>query len=170
MNTANKDQRGITLMELMIVVVTIGIMAAMATPRFLDYIPKLKTKAAVREVVSQMRLARSAAIAEKSPIGIYFNAYEGEYIVFADTVDVGSHLYDEADPLIRSNEFPPEIELGYATFSDNVVIFDADGSASTSGSITFLSRQGGGLYEVSVIAGTGKVKMREVDSVELTAL
>ncbi|MFC1476060.1 GspH/FimT family pseudopilin [Candidatus Zixiibacteriota bacterium] len=166
MNTANANQRGITLMELMIVVVTIGIMAAMATPRFLDYIPKLKTKSAVREVVSQIRLARSAAIAEKTPMGIYFCASEEEYIVFADTVDVGSCLYDETDQLIRTKEFPPEIELGYNTFDDNVVIFAADGSASSSGSVTFLSPAGAELYEVSVLAGTGKVKMQEVDALD----
>ncbi len=166
MNRTNTNQSGITLMELMIVVITIGIMAAMAAPRFLDYIPTLKTKAAVREVVSQMRLARSAAIAEKTPIGIYFHSYEGGYTVFADTVDVGSHLYDETDPIIRQKEFPPEIELGYLTFDDNVVIFDADGSASTSGSIIFLSPAGEELYEISVLAGTGKIKMQEVDALE----
>lgn len=162
MNPVKTNQRGITLMELMIVIVTLGIMAAMATPRFLDYIPRLRTKAAVREVVSQLRLARSTAIAEKIPMGVYFNSYEGGYVVFADTVDVGSQLYDETDRLIRTAEFAPQIEMGYVTFDNSVVIFDADGSASSSGSITFLSHDGEQLYQVSVIAGTGKVKMEEV--------
>ena len=149
-------------MELVIVVVTIGIMAAMAVPSFMDYFPRLQTRAAIREIASQLRLARSTAITEKRPIGVHFDSYEGGYTVFMDTVDVGSQVFDETDPVIRTTEFPPQVEYGYTTFNNNVVIFDADGSASSSGSITFFSQQDEELYEVSVIAGTGKVRMEEV--------
>jgi len=163
MKALKMNQRGITLMELVIVVVTIGVMAAMAVPRFLNYIPKLKSRAAVKEVVSQLRLARSAAIAEKRPVGVYFNDADGEYIVFVDSVDVESQVYDECDPLIRSKTFSHGIEMGYGTFDDNVVIFSPDGSASSSGEIAFIMDQGATMYQITVLAGTGKVKMREID-------
>lgn len=165
MKALKTNQRGITLMELMIVVVTIGLMAAMAVPRFMDYIPKLKSKAAVKEVVSQLRLARSAAVAKKRPIGIYFDTYERKYIVFADSVDLESQTYCEADPQIRCKTFPSGIEMGFVTFDDDVVIFSPDGSASSSGEMVFTSGDGGTMYQISVLAGTGKVKMAEIESV-----
>jgi len=163
MSRLQADQRGITLMELIIVVVTIGIMAAMAVPRFMDQIPKLRTKAAVKEVVSQLRLARSAAIAEKRPIGVFFNKDEGEYLVFADSVDVDEQSYCESDPVLKTKTFPKGIKLGYATFENSAVIFSPNGSASSSGDVTFYASETGGLYQVSVLAGTGKVKMQEIE-------
>jgi Tfp pilus assembly protein FimT len=159
------NQRGITLMELMIIIVTVGILAAMAVPRFMDYLPKLKSKTAVKEVVSQLRLARSAAIAEKRPIGVYFDEDEGRYVIFADSVDLESKTYSESDPQIREKTFTEGIEMGYMTFADDVVIFDPDGSASSSGELAFVIPASGTMYEVSVLAGTGKVKMEEIESV-----
>jgi len=164
MSMPGTNQRGVTLMELMVVIVTIGLLAAMAAPRFLDYIPKLKSKAAVKEVVSQLRLARSSAIAEKRPVGVYFNTAEKKYVMFVDSADVASHIYSDADPKVRESAFPQGVEMGFITFSNNVVIFNPDGSASTSGEMAFLSPEGDRLYRVSVLAGTGKVHMEEVES------
>ena len=161
------NQRGITLMELSIVVVTIGILAAMAVPRFMEYIPKLKSKAAVKEVVSQLRLARSAAIAEKRAVGVYIDADEGNYTVFVDSVDVESKIYNETDPLIRMKAFDAGIEIGYNTFDNSVVIFEPDGSASSSGEMAFIIPARGTMYEVSVLAGTGKVRMDEIESTDV---
>jgi len=162
MSRLQADQRGITLMELVIVVVTIGIMAAMAVPRFMDQIPKLRTKAAVKEVVSQLRLARSAAIAEKRPIGIYFDYHEGEYIVFVDSVDVDAQSFCESDPVLKTEIFPRGIQLGYATFENSAVVFSPSGSASSSGEVMIYAHETGGLYQISILAGTGKVKMQEI--------
>ena len=166
MSTGKNDQRGVTLMELMVVIIVIGLVAAMAAPRFLDYIPKLKSKSAVKEIVSQLRLARSRAIAEKRLVGVYFNTMDHTYIMFVDSADVASQEYTEVDPLLRQSTFPRDVEMGFITFSNNVVIFSPDGSASSSGQMAFLSPEGDRLYQVSVLAGTGRVRMEEVESAE----
>lgn len=159
------DQRGITMTEMMIVVVTIGIFAAMAVPRFMEYIPKIRAKSAVKQVVSELRRARSSAISGKRPVGVYFDVNSRDYIVFVDSVDVDAQTYAEgSEPELRRNELAVGVEMGYITLANNVVIFAPDGSASCTGRMAFLAEEAQVLYEVSVLAGTGKVKMVEIES------
>ncbi len=162
MRPQNTNERGITITELMIVVVTIGIMAAMAVPRFMDYIPNLKSKAAVREVVSALRSARSAAIAEKKPHGVYFDYDDGLYHTFIDTLNVADQVWEQEDEQLLTKEIPAGVEMGYTTFNNNVVIFSSDGSASSTGEAAFSVPETGRMFRVTVLAGTGKIKMEEI--------
>ncbi len=157
-----KNKRGLTLMELTIVVVTIGVLAAMAAPRYLNYIPKLRTKSAVKEIVSQLRLARSAAIADKNPVGVHFNYYDGNYTLFRDSIGLGTELYDLGDPVVKTSKLPNGIEMAYMTIDNDVVVFNSDGSASTSGTISLVAETTEQMYEISIVKGTGKVRMEEV--------
>ena len=61
MNRILKNRAGITLIELLITVVIIGIVAAMAAPRFEIAYNRMKFKSANRDMVSSLKLARSTA-------------------------------------------------------------------------------------------------------------
>jgi type IV fimbrial biogenesis protein FimT len=53
------NRKGFTLLELIIVVALIGIVATLAAPSFNDSLARMRLKGAVRELASDIRLARS---------------------------------------------------------------------------------------------------------------
>jgi prepilin-type N-terminal cleavage/methylation domain-containing protein len=156
------DQRGITFIELMTVVAVIGIMAAMAVPSFLTYMPKLRVKAAARDVVSQLRLARSKAVAERRPFGVAFNVGNGSVITFADTDDPGSQSYSVSDSVIRTDTVSQDVALNSCTYANNCVVFNSTGAASTSGDLQVVTGDGSIIMSINVLASTGRVRLSEL--------
>jgi Tfp pilus assembly protein FimT len=156
-----KNENGTTLIELVIVAVLIGLLSAMAVPRWLEYLPQMRTKAAAREAVSTLREARSRAISQKVPYGVYFDTENGECVMFCDTDAPGDNLYVEGDSTIMTRKMAHDVQMGYTTFDGNVVFFQPSGEASNTGSVTLTSENYRTMLVIDILAGTGKVKLSE---------
>ena len=158
------NNRGITVLELTIVTVVIGVISAMAIPQFGKVMERLKLKTAGRDVLSSMRLARSAAVSQKDQFGVYFDYTENEYILFHDVANPSSFTYDYgSDSVMLTNTLPKRVNLGYDTFPNSAVIFRPNGSAASSGQVLLYSYSEGEQYlgslTVDVLASTGRVKL-----------
>jgi len=155
------NKKGFTLIEVAIVAVTIGIISAIAVPRFGKVMTKLKIKAAGRDIISQLRLARSYAVSQKKPYGVYFDVENNKFMIFKDKVNLSSQTYDAGDSTIKTFDLPLDVALGYTCFNNDVVIFNPNGSASSTGSVD-LYPQAQEVYDyimIDVLASTGRVKM-----------
>jgi type II secretion system protein H len=159
---SSNGQRGFTLIELVSVVAIIGVIAAMAVPNFLSYTPKLRVKAEARDIVSQLRLARSMAIAERRPYGVHFNEGVGVFCLFGNTKDPASAEYTYDDSLLRADTVNADVAMAACTFANDCVVFNSRGSASGSGDLQLISLDGSTLMSINVLASTGRVKLTEV--------
>jgi prepilin-type N-terminal cleavage/methylation domain-containing protein len=154
-----KNSKGITLLELVIAVVVLGVVAAMAAPQFGGVLPRLKFKSKSRDIVSDMRLTRSDAIAQRVQVGLYFDYSQNEYTMFKDLVNPDLFTYEAGDSVIKTVNLGQDISMYYCDFSDNTVVFKPDGSASGSGNVTIKNNQGNDLANIDVLASTGRVKL-----------
>lgn len=150
-----------TLLELMIVAVIIGITTTLALPGFGQVIEKLRLKNAGRDIVSSMRVARSKAISQRQQFGVYFDSYSRRYILFKDLANLTAFTYDAgSDSDMVTTTLSGKVNFGYTSFPNYTVIFKPDGSASASGSVAlYSSEEHYSSFTVDVLSSTGRVKL-----------
>ncbi len=83
-------QRGFTLVEVMIVIAIIGILAAIAVPNFLSWLPNIRLKAAARDLSSNMHKMRGLAVKDNENRAIVFDSANGRYLLCTDQGPDGS--------------------------------------------------------------------------------
>jgi general secretion pathway protein H len=145
------EARGITVLELVVVVALIGVASALAAWRAVAWLPELRLDAAARQVVLDLRFTRGRAMAEQSQRRLSFSLADGSYRqqrrVNGDFVDEG--------PAIR---FPPGIDAVACTAPGTAFTFAPRGTASTFGSLAL--RNAGGRERRVVVDIVGRVRVQ----------
>ena len=153
------NSKGVTLIELVIIVVIISVVAAMAIPQFSKVVPRLEFKSASLDIVSDLRLARSLAIAQRIQIGLYFNSKQRQYVIFKDLVNPDAFTYEASDSVLRTVTLNQNLSISSCSFTNYTIVFKPDGSASSTGGVVVGYSQGSDLANVNVLASTGRVKL-----------
>jgi type II secretion system protein H len=148
------------MMEMMIVLVLIGLMASLAAPSWFEQMPRLETKAQVREVVSKLREARSLAISRKEPAGLSFNGGDGTWTVFLDN-NPEDNTHNTSDSAIATGALGSRVVVSHNGFDNQDVIFNPDGTALQSGAICLDAEDHSVVYTIDILASTGRVRMVE---------
>ena len=153
------NKKGVTLLELIVVFIIIGIGAALLTPNIGAWLPNYRLRSAARDVVSMMRLAQMKAVSnnlqyrvnlDNDEIGA--NSYILQYNTGGNWVDEG-----EKQGLPRGIIIDP----GKITFSGKHAEFNPN-STSSSGSVTLsvtLRNSTKREKTITLISATGRVKL-----------
>ena len=162
---------GITMIELMITVVIISIVSGMAVPRFQKAVERMKFRSAERAMTSTLRLARSLSVSEKKNYGVYFkNNYSGGsyapgvlyYVLFLDVANPGANTYETGDSIIRVDSLPSEFNLMITDVTNDVVLFEPNGTANFAGGGNIVSMATTadviGIQNHNILASTGRIK------------
>lgn len=83
MKIIGKSQ-GFSLMELIVVLALISILAAIATPLVLNWLPNMQLKGAARELFTTLHKAKMGAIKENQNWAVVFDVINNEYRLVSD--------------------------------------------------------------------------------------
>lgn len=148
------DQKGITLIELVVVFVIIAMGALLLAPNISAWLPNYRLRSATRDIVSAMRTAQMRAISNSIQYRVNFNAAEvgaaNSFILQRNTggewVNDGAVQTLPAGITINIDQLP----AGRAIFNPN--------STSTAGSTTLRNTRGA-QKKVTITSATGRVKI-----------
>jgi Tfp pilus assembly protein FimT len=147
------NEKGITLIELIIVFVIIAIGAVLMAPNIGAWLPHYRLKSGTRDVVSAMRTAQMKAVSSNIPYGVAFDGNACQiYRNSGGLQPDGGQVVLSSGVQFSNNTFPvnPALSKPYAEFNTN--------STASSGRIT-LQNSKGFQKTITVVPSTGRIRL-----------
>jgi len=141
------NQKGVTLIELVVVIVIIAIGAALTTPNIGGWMTNYRLGSATRDVVSTMRIAQMKAISNNLTYQISFDIANRSYIL--QYQNAGNTFNDGAVQTLPTG-------VQFNTDFGNVASFFPNAS-STNGNVT-LNNTKGTTKKIQLLGTTGRIK------------
>jgi len=133
-NRARHASRGVTLLELLIVLSIMAVLAALVVPRFTGGVSTSELKGATRDIAAGLRLARSEALATRKETRLVLDLEQRSFRV---------------EPDARTRALPRQIELKLFTAQSDLV-------SEKVGAIRFFPDGGSNGGRVTLAAGERK--------------
>ena len=128
-----ENQRGFTVIEMMVVVAIVGIVLMIAVPNFQVWLTNQNLREDTVQIEGNLQLARMAAINRSAPVTVRFNApAPNQFTVFVDDGNGGGTARnltrDGAEILILQGALNPDIVFSLVDFGGQPgVLFNGRG-------------------------------------------
>ena len=143
------NRKGVTLIELIVVMVIIAIGALLMAPNIGAWLPNYRLRTAARDVVSTMRTAQMKAVSVNLEYRVSFDPNARTYILQRNTGGWQSEG--------TAQSLPSGIEMSVITFPGNNAQFNAN-STSSSGSVTLRNTRHTE-KKITLTSSTGRIKI-----------
>lgn len=153
--------QGFTLIEILVVLVILGIAAAMVVPRITG-MGDMQASGAARILLADMQYAQNEAIVTQKDVTVTFNTGNGSYVL-SNTDGTLTHPLNKTPfvTALPSMAGYRNIQMLSANFGGtNRVTFDSMGSPDNGGQVV-LSADGNG-YRLTLAPVTGKVSVESL--------
>ncbi|MHC4269230.1 MAG: prepilin-type N-terminal cleavage/methylation domain-containing protein [Planctomycetota bacterium] len=147
----NRNEKGFTIVELIIVIVIAGIMAAIAIPR-MNEVSEVDIYTAARQVKSEIRYAQELAMSKYTTVTITFNGGAGTYAITGNGINPSNG--DTISGNLPDNSYAT-FDAGYAYMFNSSGVPTALGGAGWNVGIT--SRTKNEQVVVSPITGQASI-------------
>ena len=173
-----QGKRGLTIIELIVVMCILGVMVLVAIPNIGRWLPRYRLKSAARDVASNMQLARLGAIKENREWALLFDVNGQSYQIISDKGPDGNWgtLDDTEERVVNLSDYR-NIQFGDngngpadgggpvgdgVTFVGKRAEFNPGGT-STAGTV-YLQNNRNGTRAIRVDSSTGIIRMWMWDS------
>jgi type IV fimbrial biogenesis protein FimT len=107
-----RNNSGMTIFELMVVIGILAILAGIAIPGFIGWLPSYRLSSAADDVQSTLQNAKLRAIRENAIVRVNFDFGNDTYVAFIDNganADNGTQEADEV--MVKNGQMPAGIDL-----------------------------------------------------------
>jgi prepilin-type N-terminal cleavage/methylation domain-containing protein len=171
-------RRGLTIIELVVVMCILGVMVLIAIPNIGRWLPRYRLRSAARDVASNIQLARLGAIKDNREWAVLFDTAGQSYRVISNKGGDGNWgTPDDAEEKIVNLSDYPSVRFGssgHPPIPDGGAVDDGvtfvgkraefnPGGTSTAGTV-YLQNNRDDAVAVSVDSSTGIVRMWQWDS------
>ena len=116
-----RKDSGFSLMELMTAIAILAILAAIAIPGYIGWLPNYRLRSAARDLQSTMQLARLRAVRENADVVVSFDTVNDDYEAFVDNGEgaggiAGNGSRDGTERIVQNGEMPAGVDLLNTTF------------------------------------------------------
>jgi prepilin-type N-terminal cleavage/methylation domain-containing protein len=148
-----RNAKGFTLLELCIAVALVSILAAIAIPNYIGWLPKRHLRSSAIDVQAAIQLAKMTAIRENTSVSVKFDTGSENYQAFIDANEDGT---PDAG-IFRNKEMSPGIDMTGTGFGSDTVTFNSRGLADAAGNITLRNRLGQNLTVSVTLTGVSRI-------------
>ena len=147
------NKKGVTLLELIVVMVIIGIGAVLFTPNISGWMRSYRLRSATRDIVSTMRTAQMKAVSTNTIYQVSFTLPVSYVLQYQDA---GGNFVPEG----ATQTLPSGISIAAINFggAGNVAVFNTN-STSSSGSITLQNTKT--QRQLTLTPSTGRVTISQ---------
>lgn len=145
-------KRGITLVELVVVMAIIAIGAAFVVPNIGAWIPNYRLRGATRDVTSVLRTAQMRAISNNREYQVSFDAGTGSYILRYNSGTTATPVWTDDG---TAEKLPQGVLISGISFPGNNAQFNPNSTSST-GSIILINTKGS-TKRITLTTSTGRV-------------
>lgn len=128
-----RNRKGISIVEIMIIVAIIGIISTISVPFFRDAAMSLSLSGAARNLASDLRYAQQLSVTTQINHSVVFDVANNDYSII--NTDTSSE--------IKSGKIDPPIFIqSISEALDDTATFNATGAATSTGSIILANSEG----------------------------
>jgi Tfp pilus assembly protein FimT len=113
----NNCARGFTIIELITIMIIVIILMGVGIPAYVSWMPDMNLRSAIRNIKSDIELAKSMAIRENTSCAVVFDTSTDpdSYTIFRDNVTINL-VQDGGETVLKTVDMPKNVAMTGASF------------------------------------------------------